>query len=70
MKANEFVAYFIVGVGVVWLIEIASILAFRYGWNLPNVPLIGSTGLIGGLAAVLLIWLLKEKKIRFIPLSI
>ncbi|MBI4029305.1 MAG: hypothetical protein HY376_02985 [Candidatus Blackburnbacteria bacterium] len=70
MNLKEFAAAFLIGVGVVWIIELISVLSFKFSWTIPAVPIIGRTGLLGGLAAVLLIWLLKEKKLRFIPISI
>ena len=63
------IVVFLIGVGVIWITRLAMDLTF-IGLNIPNIPLLGRAGLVGGLVAVLLIWLLKEKKIGFVPISI
>ena len=69
MKLQEFTSAFLIGAAVIWFVEL--LLPFQNLWlQIPNIPFIGRAKLVGGLAAVLLIWILREKKVRFIPISI
>ncbi len=69
MKFQELISAFLIGIGVVFVTRFAMDLSF-VGITIPNIPFIGRWGLVGGLTSMLLIWLMKEKKIKFIPLSI
>lgn len=69
MNFKEFAAAFLIGAGIVFIVEL--LLRFQNLWTqIPDIPFVGRTKLVGGSVAVMLIWLLKEKKLGFIPISI